>query len=164
MLYLLMSLEMAYRLSSQSKSTASAARNISGGPTPLRNAAFPDGLPSLEFAQRVRVSQANRLYAVCCEVAQVCQGQGVYWSVENPASSVFWATSAMQSLCRDMGHAILSPPCLTTVASVACVKAYCPVEQLPCTVLSVAALPAAAIPGPCARCLGPPALWLLGHA
>ena len=31
-------------------STASAARNISGGPTPLlRNAAFPDGLPSLEF-------------------------------------------------------------------------------------------------------------------
>ena len=82
-------------------STASAARNISGGPTPLlRNAAFPDGLPSLEFAQRVRVSQANRLYAFCCEVAQVCQGQGVYWSVENPASSVFWATSAMQSLCH----------------------------------------------------------------
>ncbi|CAE7573067.1 unnamed protein product [Symbiodinium sp. CCMP2592] len=50
-------------------STASAARFIPGGPRPLRDARHPDGLSGLSFSQRFLVHNANRLYALCRDVA-----------------------------------------------------------------------------------------------
>ena len=79
-------------------STASAARFIPGGPRPLRDALHPDGLEGLSFSQRFQVHNANRLYALCRDVALFCHRRGIGWSIENPSSSLFWMTSPMVHL------------------------------------------------------------------
>ena len=84
-------------------STASAARFIPGGPRPLRSAQEPDGLSGLSFSQRVQVSNANRLYCLCKDVALFCQAHGMGWSIENPSGSMFWMCSPMRDLTRHLG-------------------------------------------------------------
>ena len=84
-------------------STASAARFIPGGPKPLRSAQEPDGLSGLSFSQRVQVSNANKLYCLCKDVALFCQAHGMGWSIENPSGSMFWMCSPMRDLTRHLG-------------------------------------------------------------
>ena len=82
-------------------STSSQARMIQrswSDPKPLRSWQFADGLPGLSFLDRARVSQANKLYHVCSDVAQACQRLGIWWSIENPTSSLMWLTSPLQQL------------------------------------------------------------------
>ena len=82
-------------------STSSQARRIQRRPTdpkPLRSWLQPDGLSDLAFLDRNRVSQANRLYQVCVEVALACDSLEIWWSLENPTSSLMWITSPFKSL------------------------------------------------------------------
>ena len=82
-------------------STSSQARRIRRSPCdpkPLRSWNMPDGLSNLGFLDRNRVSQANRLYQVCRDVAVLCQSLDIWWSIENPTSSLMWITSPFRSL------------------------------------------------------------------
>ena len=87
-------------------STASAARNIPGGPAPLRSFQAPDGLPGLPIALRSRVSHANRLYSFCRDVAVFCDSKDIAWSIENPCSSLMWVTSALSAVQASLEHKI----------------------------------------------------------
>ena len=87
--------------------TSSKARNIplrnakgkyKRGPPPLRSMSYPEGLPGLQGVNRTRVRQANKLYQFCREVMDVCNSLGILCIVENPESSLFWATKWMQNL------------------------------------------------------------------
>ena len=85
--------------------TSSAARRIDAGPgspQPLRSALHPDGLPGLSFFNRQRVATANKLYRFSAEVILACQANGVLWSLENPESSLFWLTSPMLSVWKEL--------------------------------------------------------------
>jgi hypothetical protein len=87
--------------------TSSKARNIplrnakgkhKRGPPPLRSMSYPEGLPGLQGVNRTRVRQANKLYQFCREVMDVCNSLEILRIVENPESSLFWATKWMQDL------------------------------------------------------------------
>ena len=86
-------------------STSSQARRIQRSqhdPKPLRSWNMPDGLEDLGFLDRNRVSQANRLYQVCQEVATRCHRLKIWWSIENPTSSLMWITSSFKSLWKQL--------------------------------------------------------------
>ena len=90
-------------------STSSQARMIqrtARDPKPLRSWQEPDGLTGLSFLDRNRVSQANRLYQVCVDVALACQTHNIWWSIENPTSSFMWITSPFRSLWTSLGQRI----------------------------------------------------------
>ena len=81
--------------------TSSLARNIpNGGPPPLRSPQHPDGLPGISGVQRTRVLQANKLYALTCEVALLCMSLGILCCIENPARSLFWLCTSMAARMR----------------------------------------------------------------
>ena len=78
--------------------TASRARSIKlkrkrGGPTPLRTDACPNGLPGLSFVDRVKISQANKLYHLTAQVIKFAVARNILVCIENPQYSLFWATS-----------------------------------------------------------------------
>ena len=82
-------------------STGSRARMIQRSPRdprPLRSWYHPDGLPDLQFADRQRVSDANKLYSLCLDIIQTCESSGVWWSLENPAASLFWLTTPIKTV------------------------------------------------------------------
>ena len=86
-------------------STSSQARRIQrsrNDPKPLRSWNMPDGLQDLGFMDRNRVSQANRLYQVCQEVALRCCRLKIWWSIENPTSSLMWITSPFRCLWEQL--------------------------------------------------------------
>ena len=61
-------------------------------PPPLRSAVFPEGLPNLRPIDRLRVSSANKLYAFVQKLIQQAQRNKIVIVLENPRSSLFWAT------------------------------------------------------------------------
>ena len=61
-------------------------------PPPLRNDAFPEGLPGLEGINLARVQSANELYRRMAEFLIACCEKGVAMSVENPTRSLMWLT------------------------------------------------------------------------
>ena len=82
-------------------STSSQARRIRRSPRdpkPLRSWCVPDGLDNLGFLDRARVSQANRLCQVCHDVAILCTRLGIWWSIENPTSSIIWIATPLRNL------------------------------------------------------------------
>ena len=88
-------------------SASSQARRIQRSPNdpkPLRSWDRPDGLQGLGFLDRNRVAQANRLYQVCQQVALMCNRLRVWWSIENPTSSLMWITSPLKSLWEQRRH------------------------------------------------------------
>ena len=62
------------------------------GLVPLRSAKFPEGLPNLSPRYRLRVSLANKLYEFVRRVMRLAHKGGLIIAVENPRSSLFWAT------------------------------------------------------------------------
>ncbi len=62
------------------------------GPVPLRSEKFPEGLPNLSPRNRLRVSLANKLYEFVGRVIRLAHKRGLIIAVENPRSSLFWAT------------------------------------------------------------------------
>eukprot|EP00435_Cladocopium_sp_Y103_P072170 s444_g39.t1 len=84
--------------------TFSKARNIPlrdrngrkmRGPPPLRSHQYPQGIPGLTGVNRTRVKQANKLYAFCRRIMELCEELNILCIVENPESSLFWATVYM---------------------------------------------------------------------
>ena len=70
-------------------------------PKPLRSAACPMGLPGLDKVDMERVSKANILYDLCADVATWAAANGVFFSIENPASSFFWEYPAIFAILDD---------------------------------------------------------------
>ena len=64
------------------------------GPKPLRDALFPDGLPTLSGNDKRRVECANILYDFLSEVALICHTKDVLIIIENPHRSWYWSTKA----------------------------------------------------------------------
>ena len=62
------------------------------GPVPLRSSNFREGLPNLAPRNRLRVSLANKLYEFVGRVIRIAHKRGLIIAVENPRSSLFWAT------------------------------------------------------------------------
>ena len=90
-------------------STGSRARLIQRSlrdPKPLRSWEHPDGLPGLLFADRQRVSDANKLYSLCYDIIRACELSGTWWSLENPAGSLFWLTSPISRVWAQFGSHI----------------------------------------------------------
>ena len=90
-------------------STSSQARSIRRNkwdPQPLRSWDHPDGLLNLGFLNRTRVSQANKLYRLCVNIAVKCQTLRIWWRIENPAGSYMWVTSPFMELWRTHVSAI----------------------------------------------------------
>ena len=85
--------------------TASRARLIKRknryNPPPLRSELHPDGLPNLSAHHQVRVSAANHLYDVTQALCRHCVTNGVLFSIENPAQSFMWLTTAMKSFLEE---------------------------------------------------------------
>ena len=77
--------------------TASRAREIDLNdgeyqPQPLRNDAYPEGLPWLTGDDAERVRLANKVYEVCCRLILFCHCNNIRWSLEQPERSIFWLT------------------------------------------------------------------------
>ena len=69
-------------------------------PRPLRSDDHPDGLPDLTPEEVKRVTTANQLYAFVANVVRLLDKRGIYWTIENPANSLFWKTSWLVHLKR----------------------------------------------------------------
>ena len=90
--------------------TASAARNLrlskkKHGPPPLRTMSQPMGKTTLNHVQRLRVHQANVLYAKTWQYIKLLHKNGVGWSVENPATSLMWWTDPFVQLAAELKQA-----------------------------------------------------------
>ena len=87
--------------------TCSLARLIpipdnENAPKPLRTALEPDGISGLQGHDKLRVSQANILYAFVAECVELCTSLHKPCMVENPKNSIFWLTSPWRDLsCHD---------------------------------------------------------------
>ena len=83
--------------------TASRARSIKlkrkrNAPEPLRDDDNPNGLKSLSFVNKMKISQANKLYHLTSEVVKYAVKHGMIVCVENPQFSLFWATTLQNCL------------------------------------------------------------------
>lgn len=61
-------------------------------PRPLRSDQFPEGLPGLTTLERIKVSQANKLFDFLATVILNCLEREQIVAVENPRGSFFWKT------------------------------------------------------------------------
>ena len=73
--------------------TSSRAREIPGGPPPLRSESSPEGLAGLPPREAERVKQANSVYSFACSLILLCAQFAVEWSLEQPHRSLFWRTT-----------------------------------------------------------------------
>ncbi|CAE7836628.1 unnamed protein product [Symbiodinium sp. CCMP2592] len=64
------------------------------GSPPLRSHAFPDGLPDLSPPNQAKVALYNRLFALASTLFLQAFQTGIVATLENPASSHFWQSSA----------------------------------------------------------------------
>ena len=85
--------------------TASRARSIKlkrkrNAPEPLRDDNNPNGLKSLSFVNRMKISQANKLYHLTAQVVKYAVQHGMIVCVENPQFSLFWATTFWVSVAK----------------------------------------------------------------
>ena len=68
------------------------------GPKPLRSDAHPNGLPGMQFLDRLKISKANRLYHLTSELVKWAVQEGCLICIENPQFSYFWQTTFMQGV------------------------------------------------------------------
>ena len=83
--------------------TASRAQNLQKGPAdpqPLRSLDYPEGLPSLNGDELIRVGLANDLYEYSCFLFLRAAVLGVLVTLENPSNSYFWFTIWLRSLIQ----------------------------------------------------------------
>ena len=87
--------------------TASRARSIPmkrkrpgdpEAPRPLRSDRHPNGVPFLQFKDRIKVCQANKLYHLTAKLIQWAVDTGCMFCVENPQYSFFWQTTFIQEV------------------------------------------------------------------
>ena len=81
---------------------SSRAREIPGGPPPLRSEAFPEGLSCLKPYEAERVQQANCVYSFACSIILLCAQFAVEWSLEQSHRSLFWRTLWWRSVLQHL--------------------------------------------------------------
>ena len=88
--------------------TASRARQIvkagQFNPAPARSDRFPDGLLHLKGSLKLRVTTANKLYAITGYLFAKAWKWGILSSVENPGRSFFWATSFWNNFTEEVQY------------------------------------------------------------
>ena len=86
--------------------TASRARLIQrrgrSNPPIVRTDSHPDGIPGLQGILLARVTSANQLYGITCDLVRLCEKLGKLWSVENPGRSFMWQTAPFARLLREL--------------------------------------------------------------
>ena len=70
--------------------TCSRARELPGGPPPLRNEACPWGFDDLSEQQRARVDAANAIYRGMAKFIEALIARNIFFAVENPQNSLLW--------------------------------------------------------------------------
>ena len=70
--------------------TCSRARELPGGPPPLRNEAYPWGFDDLTPEQSARVEAANKIYCGLATFVELLISLGIYFAIENPTNSLLW--------------------------------------------------------------------------
>ena len=72
-------------------------------PKPLRSEEHPLGLPHLSGTDLVRTQAANQVYDVTARLARLLISWGVFVTIENPTSSLFWLVPCIAQLLEDVG-------------------------------------------------------------
>ena len=117
-----------------SRGTASKARErlVPGlpkerQPRPLRSEDKPDGLDNLTPSEAARVASANESYEAAVRLLLLLTDLGVSVSVENPKNSLFWLTSMMQKLYKEIkdGHHTIFHSCMHGGARDKATKFWC---------------------------------------
>ena len=88
--------------------TSSRARDIfiRNGPVPLRSESFPEGLPSLQGIDKIKVEAANLFYKHSAIILEEGVVYGCLCSAENPKRSYLWLTKWWKSLYANFFHAL----------------------------------------------------------
>ena len=85
--------------------TSSRARLIQrrgrSNPPILRTDAHPNGIPGLTGILLARVTAANSLYAITCDLVRWCIQHAKYFAVENPGRSFMWNTDPFELLMQE---------------------------------------------------------------
>ena len=85
--------------------TCSRARELPGGPPPLRNEVYPWGFDDLSSDQRARVDAANKIYIGLAKFVEFLILQNVFFAIENPENSLLWLLPIWTTVFQ---HAFLS--------------------------------------------------------
>ena len=75
-------------------------------PRPLRSNAYPNGIPGIAWLDKLKVSQANKLYHLTSQIVKFCLEKNLLVCVENPQYSLFWATTFWVSVASQMQYTI----------------------------------------------------------
>ena len=67
-------------------------------PKPLRSNRHPNGLPSLSFVDRAKISKANKLYHLTAQLIRWAIETDCIFCVENPQFNFFWQTTFIQAV------------------------------------------------------------------
>lgn len=91
--------------------TASRARSIKlkrkrNAPEPLRSDDHPNGLRNLSFINKIKISQANKLYHLTAQIVKYAVQHNMLVVVENPQFSLFWATTFWVSVAKLLRYTI----------------------------------------------------------
>ena len=83
-------------------------------PEPLRSDLHPDGFTNLVGLSKSKLETANLVFEAICDVLKVASAKGVRCVIENPSSSLFWATSWFRALkaLSPHSHWVSFPMCL----------------------------------------------------
>ena len=88
--------------------TASRARLIQRkgryNPPILRTDEHPNGLPTLEGVDALKVQNANHLYHITCELATFCHDHAILFCIENPGRSFMWDTDSFRAFLQTVPH------------------------------------------------------------
>ena len=97
--------------------TASRAREkpipgVKDPPIPLRSQLWPDGLPGLDYANKLKTELANQIYAANARIVQWAASHDVEIVVENPLRSYMWETSSFAPACQHLPEHIVFQACM----------------------------------------------------
>ena len=89
------------------KHNASKKRKLSlREPQPLRSNKHPNGLPHLSWLDKLKVSQANKLYHLTSQIVDLALKRNLVVCVENPQFSFFWSTTFWLEVSSRMQYTI----------------------------------------------------------
>ena len=97
--------------------TASRAREkpipgVANAPAPLRSTQWPDGLPGLDYANKLKTELANQIYAAIAQITQWAAQHQVEIVVENPLRSYMWDTSFFAPAREHLPEHIVFQACM----------------------------------------------------
>ena len=97
--------------------TASRAREkpipgVANPPAPLRSTLWPDGLPGLDYADKLKTELANQVYDAIAKITLWAARRQVEIVVENPLRSYMWETSFFAPAAEHLPEHIVYQACM----------------------------------------------------